>query len=197
MNKSRCSWPEINDLMLKYHDTEWGVPHHDDKVLFEYILLDSFQAGLSWDIILKKRKNFRKAFNGFNYKKIAEYDAKKIGLLLKDAGIIRNRLKIKATVRNAQIFMDIQKEFGSFDKYLRGFMGGEVKRNKWRTLKQVPATSKESDAISKNLYSRGFRFFGSIICYAFMQGAGLVNDHVVTCFRYKEIQKLQKIHNYN
>ena len=187
--KSRCSWPEVNDLMLTYHDIEWGVPRHNDKVLFEYILLDSFQAGLSWDIILKKRENFRSAFDGFNYKKIAKYNTKKINSLLKDTGIIRNRLKIKATIRNAQIFIDIQKEFDSFDKYLWDFMGGEVKRNKWRTLKQVPATSKESDAISKDLYSRGFRFFGSTICYAFMQGAGLVNDHVTTCFRYKEVQK--------
>lgn len=177
---------------MQYHDTEWGTPQHDEALLFEYILLDSFQAGLSWDIILKKRENFRKAFDNFDYKKIAKYDAKKMSALLNDASIVRNKLKIKATIKNAQIFMDIQKEFGSFHSYLLGFMGnkttakaGQAKKNAWRTMEEIPATSPEGDAISKDLYKRGFRFFGPVICYAFMQGAGLVNDHTVDCFRYK------------
>lgn len=185
--KSRCPWGDINELMIKYHDTEWGVPRHDDEILFEYIVLDSFQAGLSWDIILKKRENFRRAFNGFDARKISKYNSKKLNSLLKDKGIIRNKLKIASTTKNAQIFLDIQKEYGSFDEYLWGFMGGKTKKNKWRTLAQVPATSRESDVISKDLYKRGFRFFGSTICYAFMQGAGLVNDHLVTCFRYRQV----------
>lgn len=185
--KNRCSWANTNELMMQYHDTEWGTPQHDEVLLFEYILLDSFQAGLSWDIILKKRENFRKAFDNFNYKKIAQYDAKKMATLLQDAGIIRNKLKIKATVKNAQIFLDIQKEFGSFDTYLLAFMRSKTKKNAWRTAKEIPTTSKEGDAISKDLYKRGFRFFGPIICYAFMQGAGLVNDHTVDCFRYQKV----------
>lgn len=184
--KNRCSWADTNDLMKEYHDTEWGTPQYDDAILFEYILLDSFQAGLSWDIILKKRNNFRKAFDGFDYKKIAKYDAKKSSVLLKNAGIVRNKLKIKATIRNAQIFMDIQKEFGSFSEYLWGFMGNKTKKNAWLTPSKVPPTSKEGDIISKDLNARGFRFFGPTICYAFMQGSGLVNDHVVDCFRYQK-----------
>lgn len=183
--KTRCGWADTNDLMMEYHDTEWGTPQHDDRILFEYILLDSFQAGLSWDIILKKRENFRKVFDNFDYRKIAKYDAKKMSSLLKDKGIVRNKLKIKAIVRNAQIFLDIQKEFGSFDKYLWAFIGNKTKKNAWKTPKQVPATSKEGDMVSGDLYKRGFRFFGPVICYAFMQGSGLVNDHLVDCFRYQ------------
>ena len=193
--KKRCPWAETNDDMRAYHDTEWGVPQYNDQVIFEYILLDSFQAGLSWAIILKKRENFRKAFSNFNPEKIARYDKRKIASLLKDAGIVRNRAKIEATISNAKIFITIQKEFGSFSKYLWGMMGAgkpldraRGKQNKWRKLEDIPATSKEGDEISADLKKRGFRFFGPVTCYAFMQGAGLVNDHLVSCPRYKECQ---------
>ena len=173
--------------MIAYHDTEWGVPQHDDRILFEYILLDSFQAGLSWAIILNKREDFRKVFDNFNPKKIARYDKRKVAKLISDSGIVRNRLKIEATIGNAKAYLAVQKEFGSFDKYIWGFMGGEAKQNRWRTLKQIPAKTRESDIISADLKKRGFRFFGSVTCYAFMQGAGLVNDHLVSCFRYSEV----------
>ena len=172
--------------MITYHDTEWGTPCHDDRTLFEYILLDSFQAGLSWAIILSKRENFRKTFDNFNPEKIAQYDARKIAKLLLDRGIVRNRLKIKAAVRNAQVFLAIQKEFRSFDRYLWGFVKGKPKRNVWKSLKSIPSTTEEAKVLSEDLKKRGFAFFGPVTCYAFMQGAGLVNDHLITCFRYKE-----------
>ena len=173
--------------MIEYHDTEWGVPVHDDRKLFEFMVLDAFQAGLSWSIVLKKRENFRKAFSDFGYTKIAKYNQKKIDRLIADPGIIRNKLKIAATVANARAFLRIQKEFGSFDKYIWSFTGGKTFQNKWKTLAQIPVSTKESDAMSKDLKTRGFKFVGSTICYAFMQAAGMVNDHLVSCFRYKEV----------
>lgn len=179
----RCPWPAEDKLMITYHDKEWGVPLHDDRKLFEFIVLDAFQAGLSWKIVLHKRENFRKAFNNFEPEKIARYNEKKIQSLLADEGIIRNQQKIRATVQNANVFLSIQKEFGSFDKYIWQFTGHKTINNKWKDISQIPARSKESDAMSKDLISRGFRFVGSTICYAFMQGAGMVNDHVVGCFR--------------
>jgi DNA-3-methyladenine glycosylase I len=173
--------------MIEYHDTEWGVPVHDDRKLFEFMVLDAFQAGLSWSIVLRKRENFRKALSNFDYAKIAKYNQKKIERLIADAGIIRNKLKIAATVTNAKAFLRIRKEFGSFDKYIWSFTGGKTIKNKWKTLAQIPASTKESDAMSKDLKTRGFKFVGSTICYAFMQAAGMVNDHLVSCFRYNEV----------
>lgn len=188
-NKPRCSWPLGNKLMVKYHDEEWGEPVHNDRKLFEFMLLDAFQAGLSWSTIINKRKNFRKSFDNFNYKKIAKYDNKKIKELLNDAGIIRNKLKIHSAIDNAVAFIQIQKEFGSFDKYIWQFTGGKTIHNKWKSLREIPAKTNESDAMSKDLKSRGFRFVGSTICYAFMQAAGMVNDHIINCFKYKELKK--------
>ena len=190
--KKRCEWPGGDELMIQYHDTEWGIPQHNDKVLFEYLLLDSFQAGLSWAMILKKRENFRKAFDNFDAKKIAAYDAKNISQLMKDKGIVRNQLKILSAIDNAKAFLDAQKEFGSFDKYIwqfvRGLPGqGKPKKNKWKSISQIPAINPEAETMSKDLKKRGFRFVGPTICYAFMQGAGMVNDHVVSCFRYNEV----------
>src|ERR1700704_5168764 len=173
--KTRCPWSESSELMMHYHDTEWGVPVHDDKLLFEYIVLDTFQAGLSWSTILNKRENFRKAFDDFDYKKISRYSEKKIQKLLTDAGIIRNKLKVYGTVNNAQRFLEVQKEFGTFDKYIWQFTGNKVIQNKWKDQKQVPARTEESDAMSEDLYERGFKFVGSTICYAFMQAAGIIN----------------------
>ncbi|MCP4580866.1 MAG: DNA-3-methyladenine glycosylase I [candidate division Zixibacteria bacterium] len=189
--KNRCEWPGSDELMRQYHDIEWGVPVHDDKKLFEFLLLDAFQAGLSWSTILKKRENFSKAFDDFDYRKIAKYKQKKIDKLLGDAGIIRNKLKIHSTITNAIAFQDIQKKFGSFDTYIWGFVGGKPIVNKWKTMKQIPAKTAESDAMSKDLKGRGFKFVGSTICYAFMQAAGLVNDHVVGCFRYNQLRKMK------
>ena len=171
--------------MIKYHDEEWGVPLHDDKKLFEFLVLDAFQAGLSWSTILNKRENFRKAFDGFDYKKIAKYSDKDFERLIMDAGIIRNRLKILATIENAKQFMEIQKEFGSFDKYIWGFVNGKPLVNNFKSLKEIPAKTEISDEMSKDLKKRGFKFVGSTICYAFMQAAGLVNDHTLNCFRRK------------
>jgi DNA-3-methyladenine glycosylase I len=173
--------------MIEYHDTEWGVPVHDDRKLFEFMVLDAFQAGLSWSIVLKKRENFRKALSNFEYIKIAKYNQKKIDRLIADPGIIRNKLKIAATVTNAKAFLKIQKEFGSFDKYIWSFTCGKTLQNKWKTLAQIPVSTRESDAMSKDLKTRGFKFVGSTICYAFMQAAGMVNDHLVSCFRYKDV----------
>ncbi len=184
----RCEWGS-NPLMIAYHDEEWGVPVHDDRKLFEFLILDGFQSGVSWSIVLNKRKNFRKAFDNFNAKKIAKYGAKDTKRLLNDAGIIRNRLKIAAAITNAQCFLAVQKEFGSFDKYIWQFTGGKTICNEWTSLKEIPATSKESDAMSKDLKARGFKFVGSTICYAFMQAAGMVNDHTTECFRYKQVGK--------
>lgn len=185
----RCTWPGTNPLMVKYHDEEWGRPCHDDQRLFEYIVLDTFQAGLSWAIVLNKRENFRQAFDGFNPVKIASYGFKPIRELENDAGIIRNKLKIAATVSNAQAFLAIQKEFGTFDQYIWQFTGGRPIVNHHQKDSDIGATSPESDAMSIDLKMRGFKFVGSTICYAFMQGTGLVNDHLVSCFRYAEIQK--------
>lgn len=191
-NKKRCAWPgkeEKNKLMIKYHDEEWGVPVHDDKKLFEYFLLDTFQAGLSWEIILKKRENFRKAFDNFNPIKIAGYIDRDRKRLLDDAGIIRNRLKIEGSIVNAQKFLEIQKEFGAFDKYIWQFTKHKTIKNKFKELKELPSRTKESDAMSKDLKERGFKFVGPTICYAFMQGTGIVNDHLIDCFRYKELKE--------
>lgn len=183
--KIRCGWVSDDALYQKYHDTEWGVPLHNDQKLFEAILLDGFQAGLSWFTILKKRENFRKAFSNFNARSIARYDEKKIETLMQDTGIIRNQLKIRATITNAKEFLRVQKEFGSFDKYVWQFVGGKPKVNTWKTHKDLPARSVESDAMSKDMKARGFKFVGSTICYAFMQAIGMVNDHTTKCFRYK------------
>jgi DNA-3-methyladenine glycosylase I len=172
--------------MIDYHDKEWGVPAHDDNILFEYFLLDTFQAGLSWEIILKKRNNFKKAFDNFNAKKISKYTDKDIKRLLEDAGIIRNKLKIQATINNAKLFLEIQKEFGSFNKYIWSFVNHKPIQNNFK--KALPANTKESDEMSKNLKQRGFKFIGTTVCYAFMQGAGMVNDHTIDCFRHKELR---------
>lgn len=188
----RCDWPADDLLMIEYHDKEWGVPIHDDRKLFEFMVLDAFQAGLSWSIVLKKRENFRKAFDNFDFKKIARYTEKKIEKLRNDAGIIRNKLKIDATVTNAKAFIEVRREFGSFDKYIWSFTIGKPKVNKWKTMSELPAKTDESDAMSKDLKKRGFKFVGSTICYAFMQAAGIVNDHATNCFRYKEINKMGK-----
>ncbi len=183
----RCDWTNNNPYNIEYHDKEWGLPLHNDQKLFEFLILDAFQAGLSWLTILKKRENFRKAFDNFDAKKIALYDDKKINELLNNAGIIRNKLKIHASVTNAKSFLEIQKEFGSFDKYIWQFTKHKTIVNKWKNWKEIPASTKESDAMSKDLKKRGFKFVGSTICYAFMQAAGMVNDHTVDCFRYKEV----------
>lgn len=186
----RCDWSLSNELMIKYHDTEWGVPLHDDRKLFEFIVLDTFQAGLSWAIILNKREGFRRAFDDFDAEKIANYDAQKIESLKLNPEIIRNKLKIDATVLNARAFLKLQEEYGSFDKYIWQFTDGETIQNRFRTMSDIPATSHISDKMSKELKSHGFKFVGSTICYAFMQAAGIVNDHLVDCFRHNEVQKL-------
>jgi DNA-3-methyladenine glycosylase I len=180
----RCLWVGDDPEMIAYHDREWGVPLHDDRALFELLILEGAQAGLSWSTILHKREAYRKAFDGFDAKKIARYDERRVAKLLANAGIVRNRLKIAATIGNARALAAVQKEFGSFDAYLWSFVEGRTIRNQRRAVGEVPATSKESDAMSKDLRRRGFRFVGSTICYAFMQSAGMVNDHLVTCFRY-------------
>jgi len=190
MKNNRCAWTANNPLMIEYHDTEWGVPVHDDRKLFEFLVLDAFQAGLSWSTILKKRENFRKAFDNFEPKRIAQYDAAKIGELLNDAGIIRNKAKVSATVKNARAFLEVQKEFGTFDAYIWRFAGGSPIINKWKTMAEIPAKTAAAEAMSNDLKKRGFSFVGPTICYAFMQAAGMVNDHVVDCFRYAEINSL-------
>lgn len=184
----RCHWAK-NDLNIPYHDQEWGVPVHDDHRLFEFVILEGAQAGLSWDTILKKRARYREVFDQFDPAKIARYDKKKIRQLIRDPGIIRNRLKIAATIANARAFLEIQKEFGSFDAYIWRFVGGHPKQNARKSHKSVPAKTPDSDAISKDLQKRGFRFVGSTICYAFMQATGMVNDHLVSCFRYVQLNK--------
>jgi DNA-3-methyladenine glycosylase I len=181
----RCTWLS-NELSIRYHDEEWGKPLHDDQGFFEFLILEGAQAGLSWDTILRKRENYRKAFDGFDPAKVARYTDKKIERLLKDEGIIRNRLKIASAVTNAKAFLKVQKEFGSFDKYIWSFIGGKPVANRWKQSSQIPATSDLSDALSKDLKKRGFKFVGTTIMYAFMQATGLVNDHLVSCFRYKE-----------
>ncbi len=185
--KIRCQWPNNNELMIKYHDEEWGVPLHNDRKIFEFMLLDAFQAGLSWQTIINKRKNFEKAFDKFDYKKIAKYGKRDYNRLINDAGIIRNKSKVMAAIRNAKLFMEVQEEFGTFDKYIWQFVNHKPIINKVRTKKDFKATSIESDAMSKDLRKRGFNFVGSTICYAFMQAAGMVNDHFINCFRYKQL----------
>lgn len=188
LSVNRCPWPGNDPLMITYHDTEWGVPLHTDQKLFEFMVLDTFQAGLSWAIVLKKRQGFEAAFDNFDVNKIAKYDNNRIKILRENTGIIRNRLKIAATITNAQKFIAIQKEFGSFDKYIWQFVNGVPKINRFTKLSELPATSSESDTMSADLKKRGFKFVGSTICYAFMQAAGLVNDHLTSCFRYREVQ---------
>ena len=183
----RCAWAGTDPLYVAYHDQEWGVPLHDDRLLFEFLILDGMQAGLSWAIILKKRDNFRRAFDNFDPSLIAAYGDAKVAALLADPGIVRNRLKVAATIQNARAFLSVQDELGSFDAYLWQFVGGQPKVNAWRTLADIPARTSESDAMSKNLARRGFKFVGSTICYAFMQAAGMVNDHTVDCFRYDQV----------
>jgi DNA-3-methyladenine glycosylase I len=182
----RCAWAK-NDLAIEYHDNEWGVPLHDDRALFEFLILEGAQAGLSWDTILRKRDNYRAAFDNFDPAKVAQYTEKKCEKLLKNEGIIRNRLKIASAVGNAKAFLKVQKEFGSFDRYAWGFVGGKPIVNKTTTVADIVAKTEISDAISKDLRKRGFNFVGSTIMYAFMQATGMVNDHLVTCFRYKEV----------
>ena len=184
--KKRCDWPGENKLMIEYHDTEWGVPLHDDRKLYEFLLLDSAQAGLSWQPILNKRENYRKAFDNFDPAKIAPYNQRKITSLLNNPGIVRNRLKVQSAVTNARAFLEIQAEFNSFDTYIWQFVNGATIRNHWKSLKDIPSTSPESDAMSKALKKRGFKFFGSTICYAFMQSAGMVNDHLTSCYRHAQ-----------
>ncbi len=183
--KTRCQWAGNDPLYQKYHDEEWGIPVHDDRKLFEMLILEGAQAGLSWITILRKRENYRKAFNNFDAKKIAKYDSKKIRQLLQNEGIVRNRLKINAAIINAKLFLEIQKEFGSFDKYIWKFVNGKPIINSRENLKEIPAKTEESDLMSKDLKKRGFKFIGSTICYAFMQAVGMVNDHIVDCFWYK------------
>ncbi|HXJ04800.1 MAG TPA: DNA-3-methyladenine glycosylase I [Candidatus Acidoferrum sp.] len=182
----RCHWA-TSELNIPYHDKEWGVPLHEERGLFELLILEGAQAGLSWDTILKKRARYREVFDGFDAEKVARYDKKKVRELLKDAGIIRNKLKIAATISNAREFLKVQEEFGSFDAYIWRFVGGKPKQNAWKTHKRVPAKTAESDAMSKDLRTRGFGFVGSTICYAFMQATGMVNDHLVECFRYVKL----------
>jgi DNA-3-methyladenine glycosylase I len=184
--KKRCGWAR-EEPMAEYHDTEWGAPLHDDRALFEFLILEGAQAGLSWSTILRKRENYRAAFDGFDARRIAVYGASKTLALLADAGIVRNRLKIAAAIGNAQAFLQVQDEFSSFDTYIWRFVDGRPVRNQWRRMEDVPARSPQSDAMSKDLARRGFRFVGSTICYAFMQATGMVNDHLVSCFRYKQL----------
>jgi DNA-3-methyladenine glycosylase I len=184
---TRCGWAGSDPLYIAYHDEEWGVPEHDDRRLFEFIVLDGAQAGLSWLTILKKRENYRKAFDGFDPQRVARFDDRKTKLLLADSGIVRNRLKITSAIENAKAYLEVQREFSSFDSYIWGFVGGKPKRNSWRTLREIPAETAESRAMSKDLKHRGFTFVGPVICYAFMQAAGLVNDHIVGCFRHRQV----------
>ena len=186
MPPHRCRWA-TTELGIAYHDTEWGVPQHDDRVLFEFLILEGAQAGLSWETILKKRENYRKAFDHFDPAKVARYDARRAAKLMNNDGIVRNRLKIAATIQNAKSFLAVQREFGTFDRYLWQFVGGKPIANKRTSLKEIPAKTPESDAMSKDLLKRDFKFVGSTICYAMMQAVGMVNDHEVTCFRHKQV----------
>jgi DNA-3-methyladenine glycosylase I len=184
----RCPWAKT-DLYIHYHDTEWGVPVHDDRLLFEFLILEGAQAGLSWETILKKRANYRKAFDGFDPALVARYGADKREGLLANAGIVRNRLKIDATIHNAKAFLAVQKTCGTFDDYIWAFVGDKPKQNAWKAFKDVPARTAESDAMSKDLKRRGFKFVGSTICYAFMQAMGMVNDHLVSCYRHRQLRR--------
>lgn len=185
----RCPWAGTDPNYVAYHDTEWGVPVHDDRRIFEFLILEGMQAGLSWLTVLNKRENFRAAFDDFDPEKVARYNARKVERLLQNPGIIRNRLKVNAAVTNAKAFLLTQQEFGSFDAYIWQFVGGQPKVNGWRSMKDIPAKTAESDAMSKDLLKRGFKFVGSTICYAHMQAAGMVNDHLVGCFRYTELTR--------
>jgi DNA-3-methyladenine glycosylase I len=182
----RCQWA-TGELSIPYHDQEWGVPLHDDRGLFEFLILEGAQAGLSWNTILQKRENYRKAFDRFDPSKVARYDARKVAALLANPGIVRNRLKIASAVQNAQAFLRVQEEFGGFDPYVWKFVDGKPKQNRWKTPRELPARTAESDAMSKDLGRRGFKFVGSTICYAFMQATGMVNDHVRSCFRWSQV----------
>jgi DNA-3-methyladenine glycosylase I len=190
-NPVRCSWPN-NPLSILYHDEEWGLPQHHDRVLFEFLILEGAQAGLSWDTVLQKRENYRAAFDGFNPQRIARYDRRKLESLLRNPGIIRNRLKVASAVGNAKAFLIVQKEFGSFDSYIWQFVGGNPQVNAWRSGQRVAASTPESDAMSKDLKKRGFNFVGSTICYAFMQAVGMVNDHSIQCFRYAQVNRRRR-----
>ncbi|WP_114491176.1 DNA-3-methyladenine glycosylase I [Candidatus Ulvibacter alkanivorans] len=191
MKRERCPWCGDDPLYVSYHDTEWGVPVYDDATLFEFLLLETFQAGLSWITILRKRENFRKAFDDFDYQKIAAYNEPKIASLLQDPGIIRNKLKVRSAVSNAQAFIHIQKEFGSFSKYIWDFVDGKPIQNNYKKMEDVPANTPLSDAISKDLKKHGFKFVGSTVIYAHMQATGMVNDHLTSCFRHKEVTGTQ------
>jgi len=185
--KTRCEWCSAQPLMIDYHDEDWGVPLHDDRALFEFLILEGAQAGLSWLTILKKRENYRKAFDHFDADKIARYTSRRVEKLLQDPGIVRNRLKVTSTVDNAKCFLAVQEEFGDFDSYIWSFTDGETVQNRWREMADMPVSTSQSDTMSKDLKKRGFRFVGTTICYSFMQAVGMVNDHTVDCFRYREI----------
>ena len=185
--KIRCEWARGDPLSIDYHDNEWGVPEHDDRKLFEFLILEGVQAGLSWLTILRKRESYREAFDNFDASKIAEYDTRKLQELLSNEGIVRNRLKVEATIQNAKGFLALQREFGSFDAYIWQFVGGKPKKNAWKTVGEIPSRTAESYAMSRDLTKRGFKFVGPTICYAFMQAIGMVNDHTVDCFRYHEV----------
>jgi DNA-3-methyladenine glycosylase I len=193
--QTRCPWAteKSGTVYMRYHDEEWGVPVHDDITHFEFLVLDGAQAGLSWSTILNKRDGYRRAFAGFDPRKVAKFDGRKIERLLRDPGIVRNRRKIEGAVRNARAFLKVQEEFGSFDRYIWQFVGGKTRQNKWKALKQIPCETSESRAMSKDLKERGFSFVGPTICYAYMQAAGMVNDHLVSCFRHKEVGKMRGI----
>jgi len=188
--QKRCEWEGSDPLYIEYHDNEWGVPVHDDRKIFEMLVLEGAQAGLNWLTVLRKRENYRKAFDNFDPRKVAKYDSKKLQELLANEGIIRNKLKIHSAIQNARAFLEVQKEFGSFDAYIWQFVGGRPMRNSWKSLSELPAQTAESEAMSKDLKRRGFGFVGPTICYAHMQATGMVNDHVVTCFRYKEVERM-------
>ena len=188
----RCDWANRSELELSYHDQEWGVEIHDDRTLFEFLVLEGAQAGLSWSTILRKREGYRRAFDNFDARKISRYSEKTVSRLLSNPEIIRNRLKINAAIANAREFLLVQKEFGSFDRYIWQFVNGKPIRNSWRTMADIPSSTPESDAMSKDLKRRGFKFIGPTICYAFMQAVGMANDHVVDCFRYKELENKRK-----
>jgi len=188
-SEARCAWAGNDALYREYHDTEWGVPVHDDQRLFEFLVLEGAQAGLSWITILRKRENYRAAFDDFDVTRIARYDANKIESLLQNPGIVRNRLKLQSAVNNAQKFLGAQEEFGSFDGFIWQFVDGKPKQNAWRSLAEMPASTPQSDAMSRELKRRGFKFLGTTICYALMQATGMVNDHTTNCFRYKELQR--------
>lgn len=188
MEQDRCAWSLKDPIYIRYHDEEWGKPVHDDIRHFEFLILEAAQAGLSWLTVLRKRENYREAFAGFDPQKVARFDQKKVEKLLTNAGIVRNRLKIESAIHNAKPFMEVQKEFGSFDRYIWSFVNGKPRVNRFRSLKEIPAKTSESDALSKDLKKRGFKFVGSTVIYAHMQAAGLVNDHLTTCFRYRAVQ---------